>query len=107
VVTAETPVESSKWLRGIRSSITRDDDAGADAADARRGVGPGIDANRPTTEKAKAVPTRQAAIDCIVLLAGSTVVGRPVTNDLISKNTHVVIHSHEIQASARAPRATH
>jgi hypothetical protein len=105
-VTAGNPLESSSWLRGIKSSIARDGDTVADATDARRGDDPGIDANRPTAEKANAVPTRQAAIDCMVLLAGSAAAGRPVSHDLTSKNTHVVIHSHEIQASVRAPRSS-
>jgi hypothetical protein len=104
--TAGNPLESSSWLRGIRSSITRDGHSVADAADARRGDDPGIDADRPTAEKANEVPTRQAAIDCMVLLAGSAAVGRPVSHDLTSKNTHVVIHSHETQASVRAPRSS-
>ena len=52
------------------------------------------------------VPTRQAAIDCTVRLAGNGTAVRPVNHDLTSTTTQVVIHNHEIQASVRAPRSS-
>jgi hypothetical protein len=105
-VRASQLLESSSWLRGITSSIARKDSTIGAAADALGAGVPGADADRPTAEKAKVVPTRQAAIDCMVLLAGNGAAERPVNHDLTSTNTHVVIHSHEIQASVRAARSS-
>jgi len=66
-------------------------------------VARGIEDTRPAVERANAVPTRHAAIDCTVLLAGSWVDDRPVIHDLTSTITQTVIHSHEIQAMKREP----
>ncbi len=88
----------------LRSSITLiiavgDSAAGAVAADGRFGTDPCRDA----ADTASAVPTRHAAIDCIVRLAGSRIDDLPLARDFSSNTTQAVIHVQEIQANSRPP----
>ncbi|MGA8725864.1 MAG: hypothetical protein WB565_12530 [Acidimicrobiales bacterium] len=57
---------------------------------------------RPTADIANAVPTRQAAIDCTVRLAGSRRGDLPVIEPLISSVTQMVIQIHASQARTTA-----
>jgi hypothetical protein len=66
----------------------------------------GTDESRLIADIAKAVPTRQVTIDCMVRLAGNRPGERPVIQDLSSSTTHTVIHAHEIQANNSAPQAS-
>jgi hypothetical protein len=52
---------------------------------------------------ANTVPTRHAAIDCIVLLAGRAGDDRPTIHDRSSRATHNVIHAHVTHTRVRAP----
>jgi hypothetical protein len=58
---------------------------------------------RPVADMANTVPTRHAAIDCIVLLAGRAGDDRPTIHDRSSRATHNVIHAHVTHTRVRAP----
>jgi hypothetical protein len=62
----------------------------------------GRGAARPTDDIANAVPTRQAAIDCPVRLAGSRRGDLPVIEPLTSSTTQMVIQIHASQARTKA-----
>jgi len=57
-------------------------------------------------ERANAVPTRQAANDCRVRLAGIETADRPDNRDFASTTTHKVIHAQATQAIKTAARTT-
>src|SRR5664280_2950978 len=63
----------------------------------------GLGAPRPVPANANAVPTRQAATACMVLLAGRRVDDRPVIRALTSSTTQTVIQAQRIQARTTAP----
>jgi hypothetical protein len=60
---------------------------------------------RWAAERARTVPTRHAATDCIVLLAGSRLVERPEAEECHSTTTHTVIQIHAIQAITKETRS--
>src|SRR5664280_287900 len=66
----------------------------------------GVGISRPMPANANAVPTRHAATDCMVLLAGRRVDDRPVIRALTSITIQRVIHTHRIQARTTAPRSS-
>jgi hypothetical protein len=85
-------------------------DNGEETSMARKllsGAAPGPGDTRLATAKASVVPTRHAASDCMVRLAGSRIEDRPVTRDRNSSVMHTVIHNHRIQATRRGPLASH
>jgi hypothetical protein len=105
---AYRPVDSFQcWVvpTSIQSSITFNPAAGGPTADALVfGGALAGEALVPTADRASAVPTRNAATDCVALLAGSRTGERPVAQDRNSSAMHTVIHTHEIHAMMRAHR---
>jgi hypothetical protein len=80
-------------------SMASDSRSGTDAIPAR---GFGVVAPLPTVERASAAPTRHAATECSVRLAGVRSRPRPVDHLRTSEATQTVIQTHTNQAIMRA-----